>query len=71
VRPHKDYIDCERRALQMKNLQESLKTLVESEIKEVRISILFLKVQKFLIENKISEEERKVLARMLDAYYKD
>lgn len=55
----------------MKNLQESLKTLVESEIKEVRISILFLKVQKFLIENKISEEERKVLARMLDAYYKN
>ncbi|GAB0349120.1 hypothetical protein JPSP56_25090 [Staphylococcus pseudintermedius] len=55
----------------MKNLQESLKTLVESEIKEVRISILFLKVQKFLIENDISEEDCKVLARMLNAYYED
>lgn len=46
-----------------------LSLLTNSSIKEVRLSILFLQLQKFLIENKISEEERKTLARMLNAYY--
>lgn len=46
-----------------------LSLLTNSSIKEVRLSILFLQLQKFLIENKISEEERKTLSRMLNAYY--
>lgn len=48
-----------------------LSLLTNSSIKEVRLSILFLQLQKFLIENKISEEERKTLSRMLNAYYDD
>lgn len=46
-----------------------LSLLTNSSIKEVRLSIIFLQLQKFLIENKISEEERKTLSRMLNAYY--
>ena len=50
-----------------KNIDLSL--LTKSSIKEIRLSIQFLQLQKFLIENKISEEDCKVLARMLNAYY--
>ncbi|WP_204167121.1 hypothetical protein [Mammaliicoccus sciuri] len=47
----------------------NLNPLIESEIDELRVSALFIKTQKFFYENQISEEERKSLARMLNAYY--
>lgn len=47
----------------------NLKPLVESNNDDFRIPTLFLKLQKFFYENKISEEERKKLSRMLNAYY--
>lgn len=47
----------------------NLKPLIESEIDELRVSALFIKTQKFFYENQISEEERKSLTRMLNAYY--
>ncbi|MCJ1785226.1 hypothetical protein [Mammaliicoccus sciuri] len=53
----------------LNKLEVDMKPIVNSNIREVRISGLFLQTQKFLIENKISEEERKSLARMLNAYY--
>ncbi|MBO0373382.1 hypothetical protein [Staphylococcus hominis] len=46
-----------------------LSILRNSKIDEVRIPALFLQMQKFFFENEISEEECKVLARMLNAYY--
>ncbi|MBY6737396.1 hypothetical protein [Staphylococcus aureus] len=49
--------------------QIDMRPLVTSRIDQLRISALFLQMQKFLLENKISEEECKVLARMLNAYY--
>ncbi|HEK6547295.1 TPA: hypothetical protein SPA83_002860 [Staphylococcus aureus] len=49
--------------------QIDMRPLVTSRINQLRISALFLQMQKFLLENKISEEECKVLARMLNAYY--
>lgn len=52
-----------------KNL--NVKSLIESKNEEARTSGLFIKLQFFLSENKISREERKVLARMLNAYYND
>lgn len=51
--------------------QIDMRPLVTSRIDQLRISALFLQMQKFLLENKISEEECKVLARMLNAYYED
>ncbi|MFI3546899.1 hypothetical protein V5G65_12645 [Mammaliicoccus sciuri] len=54
---------------EINKLKVDMKPIVNSTIREVRISGLFLQTQKFLIENKISEEERKSLARMLNAYY--
>ncbi|WP_413481906.1 hypothetical protein [Mammaliicoccus vitulinus] len=47
----------------------NMKPLIESEIDEFRVSALFIKTQKFFYENQISEEERKSLTRMLNAYY--
>lgn len=47
----------------------NLNPLIESEIDELRVSALFIKTQNFFYENQISEEERKSLARMLNAYY--
>ncbi|WP_198649512.1 hypothetical protein [Staphylococcus agnetis] len=52
-----------------KNKKIDMRPLVTSRINQLRISALFLQMQKFLLENKISEEECKVLARMLNAYY--
>ncbi|MBF7019252.1 hypothetical protein ISO99_04935 [Staphylococcus sp. 18_1_E_LY] len=52
-----------------KNKIINLKPLVESNNDDFRIPTLFLKLQKFFYENKISEEERKKLSRMLNAYY--
>lgn len=52
-----------------KSKRINMKPLIGSNISEIRLSALFLKLQKFLLENEISEEERKVLARMLNAYY--
>ncbi len=52
-----------------KKKQIDMRPLVTSRINQLRISALFLQMQKFLLENKISEEECKVLARMLNAYY--
>ncbi|HHC7447543.1 TPA: hypothetical protein ACN3HF_000543 [Staphylococcus aureus] len=49
--------------------QIDMRPLVTSRINQLRIPTLFLQMQKFLLENKISEEECKVLARMLNAYY--
>ncbi|SUM44650.1 Uncharacterised protein [Staphylococcus petrasii] len=46
-----------------------LSLLKNSKTDEVRIPVLFLQTQKFFFENKISEEDCKVLARMLNAYY--
>ncbi|MGX0020206.1 hypothetical protein ACUXPG_000617 [Staphylococcus hominis] len=46
-----------------------LSLLKNSKTDEVRIPALFLQTQKFFFENKISEEDCKVLARMLNAYY--
>lgn len=54
---------------EINKLKVDMKPIVNSTIREVRISGLFLQTQKFLIENKISEEDRKSLARMLNAYY--
>ncbi len=51
--------------------QIDMRPLVTSRIDQLRISALFLQMQKFLLENKISEEECKVLTRMLNAYYED
>lgn len=53
----------------LNKLEVNMKPIVNSNIREVRISGLFLQTQKFLIENKISEEERKLLSLMLNAYY--
>lgn len=55
----------------LNKLEVDMKPIVNSNIREVRISGLFLQIQKFLIENKISEEERKLLSRMLNAYYNE
>ncbi|HDD0307160.1 TPA: hypothetical protein O9547_000530 [Staphylococcus aureus] len=52
-----------------KKKQIDMRPLVTSRINQLRISALFLQMQKFLLENKMSEEECKVLARMLNAYY--
>ncbi|UXV34528.1 hypothetical protein MUA90_10935 [Staphylococcus sp. IVB6181] len=52
-----------------KNKKIDMRPLVTSKINQLRISALFLQLQKFLLENKISEEDCKVLARMLNAYY--
>lgn len=52
-----------------KKKQIDMRPLVTSRINQLRISALFLQIQKFLLENKMSEEECKVLARMLNAYY--
>lgn len=52
-----------------KNKQIDMRPLITSKVDQLRISALFLQLQKILIENKISEEECKVLARMLNAYY--
>lgn len=46
-----------------------LSLLKNSKTDEVRIPALFLQTQKFFFENKLSEEDCKVLARMLNAYY--
>lgn len=46
-----------------------LSSLRTSKTDEVRIPTLFLQMQKFFFENEISEEDCKVLARMLNAYY--
>ncbi|WP_228512798.1 hypothetical protein [Staphylococcus chromogenes] len=54
----------------LKGEEINMRPLIESPIKEIRISALFMKLQKFLLDNKVIEEERKVLARMLNAYYK-
>lgn len=48
-----------------------LSSLRNSKIDEVRIPTLFLQIQRFFFENEISEEDCKVLARMLNAYYDD
>ncbi|WP_353462702.1 hypothetical protein PYH58_12070 [Mammaliicoccus sciuri] len=55
----------------LNKLEVDMKPIVNSNIREVRISGLFLQIQKFLIENKISEEERKLLSRMLNVYYNE
>ncbi|MBF0793770.1 hypothetical protein [Mammaliicoccus lentus] len=47
----------------------NLKPLIESESEELRVPALFIKTQKFFYENQITEEERKKLTRMLNAYY--
>ncbi|UXS21209.1 hypothetical protein [Staphylococcus delphini] len=54
-----------------KKKQIDMRPLVTSKINRLRISAMFLKLQCFLLENKISEEDCKVLARMLNAYYED
>ncbi|MGL3938017.1 hypothetical protein [Staphylococcus aureus] len=54
-----------------KNKNTNLKPLIKSKNREMRTAALFIKLQYFLSENKISREERKVLARMLNAYYND
>ncbi|WAG30186.1 hypothetical protein [Staphylococcus chromogenes] len=54
-----------------KKKQIDMRPLVTSKINQLRISATFLKLQYFLLENKISEEDCKVLARMLNAYYED
>lgn len=48
-----------------------LSSLRNSKIDGVRIPTLFLQIQRFFFENEISEEDCKVLARMLNAYYDD
>lgn len=54
-----------------KKQQIDMTPLIKSGVGQLRVSALFLKLQKFMLENKISEEECKVLARMLNAYYND
>ncbi|EHS7175985.1 hypothetical protein O0I26_05565 [Staphylococcus pseudintermedius] len=54
-----------------KKKQIDMRPLVTSKINQLRISAMFLKLQCFLLENEISEEDCKVLARMLNAYYED
>ncbi|WP_449126019.1 hypothetical protein ACSAXG_04710 [Staphylococcus chromogenes] len=53
----------------LKGEEINMRPLIESSIKEIRISALFMQLQKFLLDKKVIEEERKVLARMLNAYY--
>lgn len=54
-----------------KKNQIDMRPLVTSKINQLRISAMFLKLQCFLLENEISEEDCKVLARMLNTYYED
>lgn len=53
----------------MEKKKIDLRSLTKDEFEGIRIPVLFLKIQLFFVENDISEEDCKVLARMLNAYY--
>lgn len=53
----------------MNDNKKDIDILMNSDMDSLRIPARLIQIQKFFLENKISEEECKVLARMLNAYY--